>query len=56
MMLGDGQNFLSTYLNPAIEAGLVEMTLPDRPTSRNQRYRRTPAGDVLAQKIKGTNT
>ena len=55
MMLRDRQNFLSTYLNPAIEAGLVEMTLPDRPTSRNQRYRRTPAGDALAQKIKGTN-
>lgn len=26
------------YLESAIEAGLVEMTLPDRPTSRNQRY------------------
>lgn len=26
------------YLNPAIEAGLVKMTLPDKPNSRNQRY------------------
>lgn len=26
------------YLDPAIEAGLVEMTIPDKPTSRNQRY------------------
>lgn len=26
------------YLNPAIEGGLVSMTLPDKPKSRNQRY------------------
>lgn len=29
-----------SYLGPAIEAGLVEMSLPDKPTSRNQRYRK----------------
>ena len=26
------------YLNPAIEAGLVAMSEPDKPTSRNQMY------------------
>lgn len=26
------------YLNPAIENGLVKMTFPDKPNSRNQRY------------------
>ncbi len=26
------------YLNPAIELGLVRMSLPDKPNSRNQRY------------------
>ena len=26
------------YLDPAIKSGLVEMTLPDKPKSRNQRY------------------
>ena len=26
------------YLNPAMELGLVEMTLPDKPNSKNQRY------------------
>ena len=26
------------YLNPAIERGLVKMTVPDKPNSRNQRY------------------
>lgn len=27
-----------TYLNPAIENGLVKMTLPDKPNSKNQQY------------------
>ena len=26
------------YLNPAIEMNLIQMTVPDKPTSRNQRY------------------
>ena len=28
------------YMDPAVEAVLVEMTIPDKPTSRNQRYRK----------------
>ena len=43
--------FLAAYLNPALEAGLIEMTLPDKPTSRNQRYRRTSAGEALARQL-----
>ena len=31
-------SFRKNYLTPAIEAGLVSMTEPDKPTSRNQRY------------------
>ena len=26
------------YLNPGIEMKLIQMTIPDKPTSRNQRY------------------
>ncbi len=32
------------YLRPALDGGLVEMTRPDAPRARNQRYRLTPAG------------
>ena len=34
----------ASYLKPAIALGLVEMLLPDKPTSGRQRYRLTPAG------------
>lgn len=40
MGLKAANNFRSLYLAPALEKGLIEMTLPDRPTSKNQRYRR----------------
>ncbi|ENV18211.1 hypothetical protein F964_01535 [Acinetobacter guillouiae NIPH 991] len=34
--------FLKNYLNPAIEATLIERTLPDKPKSPKQRYRLKP--------------
>ena len=30
--------FRKNYIQPALEAGLIAMTDPDTPTSRNQRY------------------
>lgn len=33
-------NFRRNYLRPALEGGLIEMTLPGIPSSRRQRYRR----------------
>ena len=32
------------YIVPAMSGGLIEMTRPDAPSARNQRYRLTPAG------------
>jgi Fic family protein len=31
-------SFRKNYLNPAIDAGLINMTIPDSPTSKNQKY------------------
>ena len=42
-------HFITSYLRPALAAGLIEMTLPDKPTSRHQRYRRTAAGEAVAR-------
>jgi hypothetical protein len=33
--------FRKNYLQPALDAGFVQMTLPDKPNSRHQKYRRT---------------
>ena len=37
-------HFRQAFLLPALEAGLIEMTLPDKPRSSKQRYRLTPQG------------
>ena len=52
LRLAHRDHFTAAYLRPALEAGLIEMTLPDKPTSRNQRYRRTAVGHALAQTLK----
>jgi len=37
-------NFRDRYLLPALAAGLVEMTIPEKPNSRLQKYRLTAQG------------
>ncbi len=43
--LKDRRNFARTYLQPGLDAGLVEMTQPGSPRSRTQRYRLTARGE-----------
>ncbi len=37
--LKDAKSFRKRYLQPALSAGFIEMTLPDKPTSPAQKYR-----------------
>ena len=37
----------SNHIRPLMARGLIEYTVPDKPTSRNQRYRTTDLGREL---------
>ena len=40
----DRKNFAEKYLNPALDAQVLEMTLPDKPRSSAQKYRLSEFG------------
>ena len=42
--LAHRDHFTEAYLKPALDAGLIEMTIPDKPRSSKQRYRLTDKG------------
>ncbi|MBU0728626.1 MAG: Fic family protein [Proteobacteria bacterium] len=42
-------NFRERYLQPALAAGFIEMTIPDKPRSSKQKYRLTEKGRRLLQ-------
>ncbi|MBW2522055.1 MAG: Fic family protein [Deltaproteobacteria bacterium] len=42
--LSDRKSFRERYLKPALDDGLIEMTIPDKPNSRLQKYRLTDKG------------
>ena len=45
-------HFRDAYLLPALTAKLVEMTVPDKPNSRLQKYRLTEKGVVLVRRLR----
>jgi len=47
--LKDRRRLRDTYIDPALADGLVERTIPDKPTSRLQKYRLTEAGRRLLE-------
>jgi len=49
--LRDRKSFAERWLAPAFEAGLIEMTIPDKPNSRMQRYRITDKGRTINQQM-----
>ena len=49
MGLKDRVNFKRIYLDPALADGLIEMTIPDKPNSRLQKYRLTAKGRTFLE-------
>ena len=47
LKLSHRPTFRSNYLNPALAAGLIEYTIPEKPQSRLQKYRLTRTGRAL---------
>jgi len=52
LSLKDRESFRGRYLKPALDRGLIELTLPDKPNSRLQQYRLTPQGRTLADALR----
>lgn len=50
LCLKDEKHFRTAYQQPAIAAGLIEMTVPDKPNSRLQKYRITSKGIAFVKK------
>ena len=53
--LKNNDYFRQAYLLPALRARLVEMTIPDKPRSKHQRYRLTPKGSNVLDKARNCN-
>lgn len=51
--LKDRKHFGDAYLQPALEAGLLEMTIPEKPQSSKQRYRLTDLGRTVVERDAG---
>ncbi|MBU0713639.1 putative DNA binding domain-containing protein [bacterium] len=47
--LADREYFRKYYLIPALNSGLIEMTIPGKPKSKNQKYRLTDSGKLILE-------
>ena len=54
MHLKSRENFENRYLKPAIEAGYVTLTIPDKPNSPLQKYRLTDKGNTIIANLKSS--
>ncbi|WP_419198484.1 Fic family protein, partial [Pseudomonas syringae] len=53
LKLADAEHFRKHYLSPALEQGVLAMTIPEKPTSSNQRYRLTSLGKIVRKRLDG---
>ena len=52
LQLKGDDNFRRLSLVPALKTGLIEMTIPDRPKSRLQKYRLSATGVALVDSLR----
>ena len=52
MNYSDRNKFRKKYIYPLLDAGIIQMTIPDKPNSRNQRYQLTAKGVELMEHLK----
>ena len=48
----DRTKFKKQVLNPLLDSGLLEMTIPDKPSGRSQKYRLTGEGQKALNEAK----
>ena len=51
LLIKNRDYFRTDYLNPAINDRYIELTIPDKPNSRNQKYRLTAKGIALKNSL-----
>ncbi|MCF6776826.1 hypothetical protein L3V83_09625 [Thiotrichales bacterium 19X7-9] len=52
LTLKDRKSFKEFYIKPALDQKLIEMTIPEKPNSPNQKYRLTSLGKQLLIELK----
>ena len=52
MGLRNAEHFRKSYINPALELEVIEMTIPDKPRSSNQQYRISQIGKQILKKYR----
>jgi len=53
LALKDEKYFRNNFMQKVLDLGLIEMTIPGKPTSGNQKYRLTALGKKLKEKLEG---
>lgn len=51
LVLKHWKSFQKNYLRPMLEGGILERTIPDKPTSSKQKYQLGPQGRTLMETI-----
>ena len=51
MGLADRTKFRRKYIHPLLEDGILELTIPDKPNSQNQKYRLAAKGIALKNSL-----